>query len=83
MDGVEKQNGSTGDMIFSIPSIISHVSKIMTLEKGDLILTGTPSGVGPVSSGNTLIGKLFDEHGKLMSSIAFPVIDRVEPVDVE
>ena len=83
VDGVEKQNGSTGDMIFSIPSIISHVSKIMTLEKGDLILTGTPSGVGPVSSGNTLIGKLFDEHGKLMSSIAFPVIDRVEPVDVE
>lgn len=35
-------------MVHSIPFLISHVSKIMTLEEGDVIITGTPEGVGPV-----------------------------------
>ena len=44
-------------MIFSIDEIISYVSKFMTLKIGDLIFTGTPSGVGPVQIGDVLVGK--------------------------
>lgn len=46
VDGVEKQNGSTADMIFSVRRLIAHLSRAFTLNPGDMILTGTPSGVG-------------------------------------
>ncbi len=46
VNGVEKQNGCTSDMIFSVPQIISYLSEFMTLLPGDLISTGTPAGVG-------------------------------------
>jgi len=54
VNGVTKQSGSTQDMIFSIPYLISYISKITKLQTGDLILTGTPSGVGPVKSGDVI-----------------------------
>ncbi len=50
------QKSSSDNMIFNIDEIISYVSKFMTLKIGDLIFTGTPSGVGPVSIGDTLEG---------------------------
>ncbi|WP_433206019.1 fumarylacetoacetate hydrolase family protein [Dactylosporangium sp. CS-047395] len=46
VNGVTKQHGSTKDMIFSVAELIAHASRLMTLEPGDVILTGTPSGVG-------------------------------------
>ena len=46
VNGSVRQNGSTADMIFSVEDIISEISKYVTLEPGDVILTGTPSGVG-------------------------------------
>ncbi|KAJ8709653.1 hypothetical protein PYW08_009657 [Mythimna loreyi] len=46
INGVEKQNGNTKNLIHSIPSIIERISTVMTLFPGDLILTGTPAGVG-------------------------------------
>lgn len=46
VNGSLRQNGSTADMIFSVEEIIAQVSKYVTLEPGDVILTGTPSGVG-------------------------------------
>uniref|UniRef100_H2Y0X5 Oxaloacetate tautomerase FAHD1, mitochondrial n=1 Tax=Ciona intestinalis TaxID=7719 RepID=H2Y0X5_CIOIN len=49
-----KQNGSTKDMIFNIPYLIHYVSTVMHLEEGDVILTGTPEGVGPVKSGDVM-----------------------------
>ncbi|XP_015937640.1 probable acylpyruvase FAHD1, mitochondrial [Arachis duranensis] len=49
-----RQKGSTKDMIFKIPFIISHISSVMTLFEGDVILTGTPPGVGPVKEGQTI-----------------------------
>lgn len=52
------QNGNSNDMIFNINQIISYVSKFITLKVGDLIYTGTPSGVGPVKIGDKLIGYL-------------------------
>jgi len=48
------QTGVTSDMIFSIPQIISYLSNIFDLKKGDAIFTGTPAGVGPVISGDKL-----------------------------
>ena len=50
--GVVKQSGHTGDMIFPVAEVIRHVSEVMTLEPGDLIATGTPEGVGPLTSGD-------------------------------
>ena len=48
---VVKQDGNTKDMIFGLPELIEYISKHMTLEEGDLILTGTPAGVGQVKPG--------------------------------
>jgi 2-keto-4-pentenoate hydratase/2-oxohepta-3-ene-1,7-dioic acid hydratase in catechol pathway len=48
LNGEVVQDGSTADMIFDIPALIAHVSSVMTLLPGDVILTGTPEGVGPM-----------------------------------
>lgn len=56
INGNEVQNGNSGFMIFDFEDIISHVSKFVTLKIGDLIYTGTPSGVGPVKTGDHLEG---------------------------
>ena len=53
-----RQNASTALMIHSIPQIISYISSIFTLEQGDVILTGTPAGVGPVKSGDRLYAEI-------------------------
>ncbi|HEX9080224.1 MAG TPA: fumarylacetoacetate hydrolase family protein [Desulfuromonadaceae bacterium] len=54
VNGEERQNGTTAAMIHRVPQIISHISSIFTLEPGDVILTGTPSGVGPVRAGDVM-----------------------------
>jgi len=54
LNGEEHQNSSTGLMINSVAQIISHLSGIFTLEEGDLILTGTPAGVGRVVAGDRM-----------------------------
>jgi 2-keto-4-pentenoate hydratase/2-oxohepta-3-ene-1,7-dioic acid hydratase in catechol pathway len=46
LNGKEMQRSSTADLIFKVPELLSHLSRLMTLEPGDLISTGTPSGVG-------------------------------------
>jgi fumarylpyruvate hydrolase len=51
---VERQRGNTGQMIWSVPEVIAQLSKQVTLEAGDLIYTGTPSGVGPVVPGDLI-----------------------------
>jgi len=52
VNGQLRQDGSTGMMIHTVAAVISHMSSIFTLEPGDVILTGTPAGVGPLSSGD-------------------------------
>ncbi len=52
LNGDLKQDGSTKDMIFDIPTLIAHISSVMTLLPGDVILTGTPEGVGPMNVGD-------------------------------
>jgi 2-keto-4-pentenoate hydratase/2-oxohepta-3-ene-1,7-dioic acid hydratase in catechol pathway len=54
LDGVVKQDAPTSDMIFDIPTIIEVASRVMTLEPGDLIATGTPAGVAPIQPGMTV-----------------------------
>ncbi|OLD43687.1 MAG: hypothetical protein AUI63_07515 [Gemmatimonadetes bacterium 13_1_40CM_2_60_3] len=49
VNGVERQRGKSSEMVFSIPSLLAYISRIMTLEPGDLVATGTPSGVGPLA----------------------------------
>jgi 2-keto-4-pentenoate hydratase/2-oxohepta-3-ene-1,7-dioic acid hydratase in catechol pathway len=46
LNGEVLQDGNTGDLIFSVPFLVAYVSAVFTLEPGDLILTGTPPGVG-------------------------------------
>jgi len=52
VNGELRQHGSTLDFIFPIPKLLAWITAIMTLEAGDLILTGTPSGVGPLKAGD-------------------------------
>lgn len=67
MNGKTVQQGNTADMLFSVDQIIAYVSRFFTLKIGDLIYTGTPVGIGPVSIGDHLEGylgerKLLDFH---------------------
>ena len=58
INGTKVQVGSTSDMIFKVDDLISYLSQFMTLKTGDLIFTGTPSGVGPIKSGDKITGSL-------------------------
>jgi len=69
VNGVVKQDSTTADLIFDVPAIIAFVSAHMTLEVGDVISTGTPSGVGNLSVGDQVeveiegIGTLANRYG--------------------
>lgn len=52
LNGDLVQDGTTADMVFDVPALIAHVSAVMTLLPGDVILTGTPAGVGPLQVGD-------------------------------
>lgn len=58
VNGKVKQNSNTKNMIYSVERIIKFISDIMTLEKGDLIITGTPEGVGEIVKGDVLEAEL-------------------------
>ena len=55
VDGVVRQNTRLGEMIWGVPAIIAHLSRLVTLVAGDLIFTGTPAGVGPLMPGQTCV----------------------------
>ena len=55
-NGVRRQSGDLSQMIWSVPEQIAHLSRLFTLRPGDVILTGTPAGVGRVSPGDRLQG---------------------------
>jgi 2-keto-4-pentenoate hydratase/2-oxohepta-3-ene-1,7-dioic acid hydratase in catechol pathway len=54
VNGETRQDGSTSSMIFDVATLVSYVSRMMTLEAGDLLVTGTPEGVGPLVAGDAL-----------------------------
>jgi len=61
VNGNTVQNGNTSNLLFSFEYIISFVSRYFTLKKGDLIFTGTPQGVGKITTGDHLAGYLEDQ----------------------
>ncbi|PSN46015.1 Acylpyruvase FAHD1 [Blattella germanica] len=67
INGTMKQNENTSDMVFSVESLVSYVSQYMTLEPGDLILTGSPAGVCPIVPGDVI------EAGLSNVTVKFPV----------
>lgn len=58
VNGESRQDGCSSDMINRIPQIIAHISAIFTLEPGDVILTGTPAGVGRVAAGDVMTAEI-------------------------
>ncbi|ORX33963.1 putative mitochondrion protein [Kockovaella imperatae] len=78
VNGTVKQSGTTADMIFKVPDLIAFVSSIMKLEEGDVILTGTPAGVGPINAGESFTAKLTypDLEGQVLSEYTMKCVDR-------
>lgn len=60
IDGQRQQNGDTRNMLTPIPDLMAHISELFTLMPGDVVLTGTPEGVGPLASGQRLSLELED-----------------------
>lgn len=54
VNGVQRQRASSSTMAFPIPRLLSYISNVMTLQPGDIVLTGTPAGVGPLVDGDTV-----------------------------
>lgn len=66
-----RQQGNTRDMVFSVAELIAFISNVMTLEPGDLILTGTPAGVGPIVAGDRVTVSV-----EGIGAMTNPVVDR-------
>ena len=69
VDGEVRQSGRTSQLLFSIPTIISYISQVMTLLPGDVVLTGTPAGVGPIRPGQRVECSI-EGLGTLTSTVA-------------
>jgi 2-keto-4-pentenoate hydratase/2-oxohepta-3-ene-1,7-dioic acid hydratase in catechol pathway len=54
VNGAQRQHGKASDMAFSIPFLVAYVSRVMTLEAGDILATGTPEGIGPITPGDVV-----------------------------
>lgn len=69
VNGVRRQTGDLSQMIWNVPGLISILSGLFTLAPGDLILTGTPAGVGPVARGDRLEAEI-ERVGRLSVTVA-------------
>src|SRR3954468_21712456 len=69
VDGERRQQGRTSQLIFSVPYLISYISQVMTLLPGDVVLTGTPSGVGPIAPGQR-VDVTIEGLGTLSNTVA-------------
>ena len=68
VNGELRQSGSTADMVFGVSELLSYVSHVMTLLPGDVILTGTPAGVGPITAGDRVEVEI-EGIGVLMNTV--------------
>lgn len=68
-NGTRRQTGDLADMIWPVPELIAELSRFFTLRSGDIILTGTPKGVGPVAPGDQLLARIAG-LGELRVSVA-------------
>jgi 2-keto-4-pentenoate hydratase/2-oxohepta-3-ene-1,7-dioic acid hydratase in catechol pathway len=69
VDGEARQRGRTSQLVFDVPTLISYISQVMTLLPGDIVLTGTPSGVGPMRPGQR-VECTIEGLGTLANSVA-------------
>jgi 2-keto-4-pentenoate hydratase/2-oxohepta-3-ene-1,7-dioic acid hydratase in catechol pathway len=69
VDGELRQSGRTSQLLFGIPTLVSYISQVMTLLPGDVVLTGTPSGVGPIRPGQR-VECTIEGLGTLTNSVA-------------
>jgi 2-keto-4-pentenoate hydratase/2-oxohepta-3-ene-1,7-dioic acid hydratase in catechol pathway len=69
VDGQVKQSAQLNDMIFNVPTIVNFVTHVMTLLPGDIILTGTPAGIGPMVIGGK-VSVAIEGLGELTNKVA-------------
>jgi 2-keto-4-pentenoate hydratase/2-oxohepta-3-ene-1,7-dioic acid hydratase in catechol pathway len=69
VDGAERQNGAVADMIWPVDVLLAYISDVMTLNAGDIVLTGTPAGVGPLTPGCTVTVEISPGGPALESSV--------------
>ena len=69
VNGEMRQMGSTHDMVFHIKQLIAFASSVMTLEPGDVLMTGTPAGVSPLRAGD-VVAVTIDNLGTLRNPVA-------------
>ena len=87
LNGALKQSASSDQLLFSIPQLVSFISQIMPLDTGDLILTGTPQGMGPMQPGDEVvveisgIGRLSNRLGPAQHALIHP--DHTAPSALE
>lgn len=80
VNGETKQEDSTNLFLFTIPRVLSDISRVMTLEEGDIVITGTPKGVGPVVPGDVMTGGIRVDGKELEeASIEFGVEESKSP----
>ena len=68
LNGVERQRANSSEMVFSVPTLLSYISRYITLEPGDLVLTGTPAGVAQLSPGDVVEIEIVG-HSKVSSPV--------------
>ncbi len=74
VDGIVRQEGSTKDLVVDVPTLLATISHVMTLLPTDVVLTGTPAGVGPIHPGNVVEVEVGG-----IGSLVNPVVARPEP----
>ena len=74
LNGETRQSSSTSDLLFSVPQLVSYISQAITLLPGDVIITGTPSGVGEIAPGDRMEIEI-----EGIGTLANPVISEAEP----
>jgi 2-keto-4-pentenoate hydratase/2-oxohepta-3-ene-1,7-dioic acid hydratase in catechol pathway len=68
LNGEVRQASNTSNLIFPVPELIAFLSSVMTLEPGDIIMTGTPSGVGPMKTGDEIVVEI-EGIGRLINKV--------------
>lgn len=77
VNGVVRQRGAASGMIFPIPYLIAWISRVMTLEPGDVVATGTPEGVGPLAAGDEVVVTVSGVRGGDGTEVEARVANRV------
>ena len=77
LDGERMQEGRTSDLVFSIPVLVAYLSSICTLQPGDLVFTGTPSGVGMARGRFLAPGELLTSGAEVIGELANPCVPGV------